>query len=308
MEIKKAFCYSFILGYFIPVISQSSVDVDTFLNSASLTHTYLDIKIPEGSMYLRTSHECGTMLSSLVSPDSFSDLVYDEVDDGEGNIRRIIQLERKDEMQPKSLAPLLGNNIAGNVSNTSTPTEPAKSISEFKVDPNTSTDLFIELGIGASHMDLSGLSIRNLIVHSALADVRINYSSQNQLQMEKMDVRAVRGDIGLKNVELARAGIINLQNDMGETKITLGHEYEQSTQTSIIVKAGVGNCTFIIHEKHPVKIHLRSGFFSTADISNSFLKINKGVYVNKAYQEEPQSGTVIICNTDFGNVSVIDHE
>ncbi len=307
MEIKKVVCYSVIIGWFIPAFTQSSVRVDTFWNAPSFTHTYLEIKIPEGEMHLYASDECGKNLSSLVSRDSTTKLVLDEDGDSKGTMKRKILLEHQNEMRPKSISPLIGSNLTARIANTEVTNATTKAISEFKIDPSISTDLLVELGVGASHLDMSNLSIRNLIVHSALSDVRVKYGKMNKIPMDKLEVHAVRGDIGLKNIELARVELVEVQNDMGETNIVLGEHFDPNVQTNLMVNAGVGDCTFFIHQYHPVKIHLRSGIFSTADISAHFLKIKKGVYVNKAFQDKPGSGTVIICNTDFGKVSVIDH-
>ena len=121
-----------------------------------------------------------------------------------------------------------------------------------------------------------------------------------------MDIHAASADIELHNLEYAGADLITIQNDMGETQLILGNG--QAPESTIYLQSGVGSCKLMIDKNQPIKLTLKSGFFSTVDVDPSFEKVQKGVYTNQAFKNNKGKCIKIICNIDFGSISVIQTE
>ena len=109
----------------------------------------------------------------------------------------------------------------------------------------------------------------------------------------------------MENVEKAKAELVSVQNDMGETRLILGDGNVH--KSTIYLQSGVGNCILVIDEKQPVMIVLKMGLFSKLDNQGNFEKLQneKEVYVNKAYHENPQKVTKIICSLDLGDITLV---
>jgi len=173
---------------------------------------------------------------------------------------------------------------------------------EFRADPSLSTELFVNVGSGGSALDLSGLNLYKVTVNSAFSDIKIAYSKPNLCVMQKMDVHAVRANIEMRNIELARAELISVQNDMGETHLILGNN--ELPGSTIYLSSGSGNCYISIHKDHPTKVVIRKGFFARVNVRGNFEIMDKNAFGNLALTRHEGKYTTIICNMDFGKIYI----
>ena len=182
---------------------------------------------------------------------------------------------------------------------------PQNYMAEYRVDPGTPTDLKLDLDFGASRMDFSEMTLRNVAINSIFSDVMIDYKSPNAIEMNQMDIQVMRAKVVLKNVECARADAIRVKNEMGDTKLILGDSF--LCKSDIWLQAGTGNCELMIDRNHPAMIMmLNNGFFTTVEFDGSFKQIEEGVYVNRAYLQSPKVSTKIRCTVDFGNLHIVE--
>jgi hypothetical protein len=303
-----------LLGLSSLLMAQPVHRVDTLYSTVPQTHQYLHLRVPLGELYMRSSGECGLSLIQLMAPDSAAHHQIDERIDADGNARLYLALDFPG-LTPK------GSNLRTDAAQTfrlgSDMTsfdhygQPGSYRSEFNPDPNLSTDLHLDLGVGASRLDFSGLSLRSVFIRSAFADVMISYHEANQIEMQQMDLHVTKGDIVLKQPELARARLVSIQNDMGDTKIILGDDY--LPQSTISVHAGMGNCTLIVDAQHPVKVIVKGGLFSDQQIESGFQTTDNQVYTNQAFATHCQHGgkgcphaTRVICNLDLGSLTLME--
>ena len=276
--------------------TQTYFHIDTIPTQELETHLFLTIESPSGTMFFRSSGECGQSIHKLSTKDS-------------GTTPRILSqsksnsyLVRTVKLNEASTRDQMGARMR--IQRGFTPKQVKKYVAEYRSDPNLVTDLHMNLGYGGSRMDLSGLSLKNVKINSAFSDVLITYTEPNQLPMEVMDIHAATANIILKNIEYARAEMINVRNDVGDIKLLLGENY--IPKTNIMIMSGAGECTLIIHKNQPTKIILKSGIFSKVDFTGEFNKHTKGIYTNAAYDKHPEKGSVIICETDLGTIHVIE--
>ena len=104
-------------------------------------------------------------------------------------------------------------------------------------------------------LDLSNLTLNNLSIESTFSDLVLTYSKPNQTPMQKLHIHAANANIVLKHLEMARAGFIHVQNDMGDTKLMLGPNASPADEKPVIeLRNGVGDCLLVVDNNHPVRI------------------------------------------------------
>ena len=299
---KKVWLLGLISSLALPCLAQTFHRIDTLPQPVGTAHTFLNVEIPSGETFFRSSGNCGTSLYQLSSLDSVAHYEVFSETDPHGNFLATIRLRQPDPQEAsRSLTAAPNFRMTEKLTNLDTYSEPDAFVSEFNPDPSTSTDLYVDLGVGATRMDLSGMTLHNVSVNSAFSDVMIAYSSPNQMEMEEMDIHVASADVVLKNIEHAKAKLVTVRNDMGETKIILGAG--QKPGSTIFLQSGVGNCVLVLDKDHPVELVLKTGFFSKVDLPENFTKTSKGIYQNNI---GAPTRTKIICNLDFGNVSVME--
>lgn len=313
MNIHKLLYILFLFGWGSWQV-QAQVQTDTLPSLVPQTHQYFHVHVPVGELFLRSSSECGLTLTHLKAPDPSVRLNLDEEVDRNGNQHRHLTLSSPS-LTPKGNEVAAGSSsnlrITSGFSSLDTYDSPEQYRSEIQLDPNYSTDLFLDLGVGASRLDLSGLSLRTLTVKAAFSDVMIHYNQPNQTEMEAIDIHATRGDVTLKYPEMSQARNMVVHNDMGDTKIILGDTH--LTRSSITVRAGMGNCVLIVDQQHPVRILVKAGLFTDEEIASGFIKVRDGVYTNQSFRAHCEAGergcehsTTVILDLDLGSLAVME--
>lgn len=289
-----------------PVVRTS----DTLWADGVATHMYLNIEVPSGELFMRSSGTCGMSVSHLAAPDSQMHHRVERRRDRYGNEQRVVYYHPQ-RPQPlaaqrdRALSAPSSLRLADQLSHLDTYTREERCRSEYVADPTISTDLALDLGVGATRLDLSGLTLRNVSINSAFSDVVVMFTSPNQMEMEKMDIHAAKGDIFLKHLEMARAELVTVRNDMGETTLILGGS--RPAQSTIYLQSGVGGCTLIVDPRQPVRIVLKTGLFASVEVAEGFQVKEKHVLVNEAYVRNPSQVTTVICTADLGTVSIMEH-
>ncbi len=310
MDLLRYICSITFLGG-LTLGAQPNLKVDTLWSMIPQTHQYLHLKIPVGELFVNSSQVCGLSLTQLSAPNSEAELQMQEEVDGNSNQHRYLELGTR-ELTPKGTESASSNlRVAGDFSSLNAYGSPEAFRSEIALDPNLSTDLFLDLGVGATRLDLSSLSLRTLSVKSAFSDVMLTYDQPNQINMEKLFIHATRGDVILKQPELAKARHIVVKNDMGHTKLIIGDKH--LPHSTISVHAGTGGCTLIIDQDQPTRIIVKAGIFADEEFGSGFTKIGDHVYANQSYTEHCQAGdrgcahsTTVICNLDLGTLAVME--
>lgn len=273
-------------------------------------HMYLDLEVPAGELMLKSSGSCGLSITRLQAPDSSLVPSIETAIASHGCQSRKVQLKTKyANVGNASSWSNAGANLrtTDQLVNINSYTSEEKINTQYHHDPNLSTDLNLQLGVGKAELDLSGMTLQNFSVRSAFADVFVTYRLPNQANMKKMDIHATKANVVLENLEKANVELVSVQNDMGETRITLG-QGGAIHKSTIYLQSGVGDCILLIDEKQPVMIVLKRGLFSKLDNQGNFERLQnekKEVYVNEAYHSSPEKLTKIICSLDLGNITLI---
>jgi len=128
----------------------------------------------------------------------------------------------------------------------------------------------------------------------------------NTHPMKEMRLNTGMGKLVVRNLERARAEAIFIENGMGMTRIILGEEPFQRTNTNIQV--GSGSCTLLAGKNYPVKVVLKTSMFSSVELSPDMIETSDNVFVNLAYKSSPQLATVVVVDVSMGSFSLVFYE
>lgn len=269
------------------------------------SHLYLQLHVPSGELFVQESKECGTAHTKIVSPDTSTKWLLTHNPSPDGNLYQEAVVQAR-EQRSSSQATL---RQVYRVDPMASQHEARAVKSEYCLDPSLSTDLRLYLGHGSSMLDLSNLTLSNLSIESTFSDLVLTYSKPNQTAMQKLHIHAANANIVLKHLEMARASIIHVQNDMGDTKLMLGAgDYPTEEKPVIELRNGVGDCLLLVDSNHPVRIIVDKGVLAKADPgeASGFTKMedrSQLTFQNKSAAElEDNEVTMIYCDLDFGEL------
>lgn len=286
---------------------QPATQGDTIETEKGSRHLFLNLDIPEGDLTFKKSHMCGSTHFSVYNPKNDMVPLWKSYQHKNNNLTHNFSLALGEELQAKSVKtkvvasgfePMFFDNK----------NEKQGAIHTFfGSDPSIPADIKLNIGYGDARINLSEMMTNQIEVVSQFADVFLLYTRPNRMPMEKMEVKSVQGKIVLKNIELARAHLITVTNDMNQTKIMVGNG--EGSGTTILVQQGVGDCMLFLHPDHPIRLMVKEGFFASASLPKDFIKLSENEFVNKAWKAQEAArgtvkGTTIICTLDMGKLQV----
>lgn len=280
--------------------------LDTLRTKVTSTHMYLNIAVPKGKIHIQPSTVCGASVARTVS--TRSGIRPQVREDQNGNLRVTVGAaqETPDQLIPKSASKGVSSlqEFKQEISSFSSLARVSSSevTTEFMPDPTLSTELHVNVGSGGSKLDLSGLNLYKASINSAFSDVWIYYDKPNQCVMKKMDIHAAKAKILIENIEYAKAELVSIQNDMGNTEVILGNNAQPGS--TIFLSSGAGSCILYVHPEHPTKIVVREGYFSKVNVEGDFEVLDKTAFVNMAFYQPDSKYTTVICSTDFGSITI----
>jgi hypothetical protein len=271
---------------------------------SEVSHSYLNVSAPTGELFVRSSGVCGAGYWKIIGPDTAMHRQMRIYRNPQHGTLRTVNFHLPGASIPPA-APNAAARLSDQVARIESLTPPPPTRAELRLDPSAHCDLFLDLGMGACRLDLSGLSLENVNIHSVFADIFLGYAQPNQTEMREMEIHAADADVVLKQIELARAQLITVQNDMGDTRVIIGKS-RPGTGT-LYLRSGMGNCTLILSPQQPLHLTLHRGMLTRIEMpAHLFQEIAPGVFVNAAYQRQPEKAMKIICEVDFGNISVLE--
>ena len=181
--------------------------------------------------------------------------------------------------------------------------DPGQYVWELDPDPSSPISISLNVGYGSSRLDLSDLSITQTRIFSAASDIFVSFSKPNRIKMESMTLSGGMSQIVVRNLEMARAKTIRIENGMGNTRVILGDKVQNATD--VYIQVGAGRCFLIANENAPVRIILDGSIFATVDIPENFIRSGENIFVNPRYKSQPDKAVTFYMDIGVGNFSVI---
>ncbi len=280
-----------------------------YVNDNPPSHLYLNLHVPAGELYLQASPSCGLAQTKVISRDSSTKWILENSPSRGGNVHQEGVLHYHEIATSPAAGHQANLRHTYRVDPMASQRELSSIRSEYLPDPTQSTDLTLHLGKGSTLLDLSGLTLNKLTVESAFSDLVVSYSKPNQMAMQMMAIHVANADVVLKHMELSRAQLIRVQNDMGGTRLLLGRRQASITEHPIFeLKNGVGDCKIFVERSHPVRVLVKTGVLAKVvmESGSGFEEVNKSgvvTYENASAIGKPNDKvTMIHCDLDFGEL------
>jgi hypothetical protein len=124
--------------------------------------------------------------------------------------------------------------------------------------------------------------------------------------MGMLEVYGGMSKILVRNLEMARAENVILENGMGNTKVIVGPK--AYNKTNVTLHVGTGSCQLLVHKDYPIKIIIGSSMLSTVEIPENLIKTAENTYVNLAYKSNPQNAMTFMVDVSMGSFYVVTFE
>lgn len=168
--------------------------------------------------------------------------------------------------------------------------------------------LDLNYGLGKADIDLSGVAVRNLKIHTGSADINVGYFSDvsNAVAMDTFYVKVDMGSIAVKQLNLAKSGFFKADVGFGDLLLDLsGENHHKGTIHSSV---GAGNLFILLpDEKTPMIIKVHDSWLCQVKLSNNFQKVGENTFVNQAYDENAENLLSFYLDVSMGNIVFKEH-
>lgn len=165
--------------------------------------------------------------------------------------------------------------------------------------------LDFNLGMGKSDFDLANLTINQLKVKSASADVTVRYGSNspNQVQMDTLLVTLNMGTVVIENANFTNAKKMIFEVNYG--KIDLAFSEGMPNGSQVIAAVGAGSLHLKLpSDSFPIKIKMRTTAMCKTTLPKYLKPLEKGTYVTKGYNANDPRLMELIIDVGVGSLVV----
>jgi hypothetical protein len=165
--------------------------------------------------------------------------------------------------------------------------------------------LDFNLGMGKSDFDLANLTVSQLKIRSASADVLVHYSSKapNQVQMDTLLVTLNMGTVQVDKANYTNANKMIFEVNYGA--INLEFSDGMSSQSQVIASVGAGK--LYIHlppDSFPVRIKMKTTPMCRTNLPKYLKELENNIYVTKGYKESDPRLLDLIIDVGVGSITV----
>ena len=164
-------------------------------------------------------------------------------------------------------------------------------------------NLNLSYGIGASFIDLAGLSVTNLKVKTGSADVNIDYltSMPNNITMDTMDIKVDLGNVNVRQIYLANVRNISAEIGFGNMLLDLAEPMDESCHVRASV--GAGSLEVLIpRDEIPVVIRVKKSMLCDVKLTKSFKEIEENVFANMEFDPSDENLLEFDVDVSFGTI------
>lgn len=157
-------------------------------------------------------------------------------------------------------------------------------------------DLTVNAGAYQANLDLGDLSLRSLTVNDGAADVRLQFSEPNRIEMERLTYTTGASNVRLKG--LANANFAEMSFQSGAGDYTLDFSGELKRDGTVSIDSGISNLVLIVPDGVSARLTFDGGMTS--------IKTGKGWEQNGQYYVHAGEGPTLIITVKMsaGNLTL----
>jgi hypothetical protein len=170
---------------------------------------------------------------------------------------------------------------------------------ELFLSRSVTMDLDLEFGAVRAELDLGGLSMSNLDLHTGASESRVDVSEPNPIPMESANLQ-----VGAADFHVQRLGNLNAESitvDAGVGNVVLDFRGEWSRDANVSVDIGLGALELRFPEGLGVKL-MKDTFLTSLD-SEGLMK-RGDAYYSMDWDSAPHRVTVTV-DAAFGSIDVV---
>jgi hypothetical protein len=257
----------------------------------------VSLKVDFGACHIKSTKNPGIFnLYSFQDSDHYSHSFKKEISDGVCNLDLSLEEEHTEG---------LGKSISNSIFSR-TPSDRDNFWKVF-LSENKAYNLRLDYGVGVANIDLSGLAVENLRIHTGSADINVGYLTDgvNQIEMDTFYVKVDMGNVKVKNLGHAKSKYVVADVGFGNLFLDLS-DVQNEAQT---IKGNVGAGTLFISmpkSNNPMKLVVTESWLCRVKIPSGFEKISENTYVNERYYEDAEN--VLTFDVDVSLGSLIFHQ
>jgi hypothetical protein len=134
----------------------------------------------------------------------------------------------------------------------------------FSLPTNIRTDLSLDFGLGSAELDLTNISISNLIIDCGLSDVEIEINEKNPIRCKSIHIDSGLGDLSAGGLGNVRADYISVDVGLGSAEIDL--RGDDITDMEVDVEVGLGSMDMILPEDANLRVYVDDSFLSSVNV------------------------------------------
>jgi hypothetical protein len=181
--------------------------------------------------------------------------------------------------------------------------KPEDNIWKVILDEDVPYNLNLTYGIGAAFIDLAGLSVKNLKVKTASADVSIDYltSMPNSIEMDTMSINVDLGNVSVRQIYLANVRNISAEVGFGNMLLDLAEPMDQSCH--VMASVGAGTLEILIPKTDkPIIIRVKKSMLCDVKLTKSFKEAEENVFTNGEYKINATDALEFDVDVSFGTI------
>jgi hypothetical protein len=163
--------------------------------------------------------------------------------------------------------------------------------------------LDLDYGLGNANIDLSGLAVQQLKIHTGSADVNVFYGSglENKTEMDTFYVKVDLGSLSVRQLNLARSKVVVA--DVGFGNILLDYSDRPTLATQVKGSVGAGNLVVILPpDDVPVRVKINDSWLCSLNLCKSLKKVSENTFANDAYVKNTSNALTFDLDVSLGKI------
>ncbi len=164
-------------------------------------------------------------------------------------------------------------------------------------------DLDLTYAVGDTYIDLSGLPVERLKMHTGSANVSVNYKNHeaNQVLMDTFLIQVDMGTFKAKNLHLSRSE--NVIADVGFGTVHMDFADAEEIATNVTASVGAGKLEIILPTSDvPVKININDSPLCRIKMPKEFRQSSSKEFVNSDTQASEVNYLTFNVDVAVGNI------
>jgi hypothetical protein len=163
--------------------------------------------------------------------------------------------------------------------------------------------LDLNYAVGDTYIDLSGLPVERLKMHTGSANVKVNYKAnqENRIPMDTFLIKVDMGTLTAKNLHLSRSSRVIA--DVGFGSVYMDFKDAQNITTSVMATVGAGKLEVILPSSDiPVKININDSPLCRIKVPSGFTKSKENEFTNQAFENNSVNYLTFNVDVAVGNI------